>query len=60
MIRQSKAGEEVKNRRKKVAEGRVTGFKRSRATDPGFDEIDPAEFFDPEEFGVGRRDTQTP
>jgi hypothetical protein len=60
MIRQSREGKEVKNQAKKVAEGRVTGFKRSRATDTDVEEIDPAEFFDPEEFGVRRRDAQTP
>jgi hypothetical protein len=57
MIRQFKVGEEVKNRGEKVAEGRVTGFKRSRATDTGIEEIDPAKFIDPEEFGIRRRDT---
>jgi hypothetical protein len=61
MIRQSTEGEEVKNRRKKVAERRVMSCERKgQATDTGFEEIDPAEFFDPEEFGVGRRDTQKP
>jgi hypothetical protein len=59
MIRQSREGEEVKNRRKKVVEGRATGFERSRATDTGVDDIDPAECFDPEEFGVRRPDTRT-
>jgi hypothetical protein len=60
MIRQSREGEEVKNGRKQVAEGRVTGFERGRSTDTGFDEIDPAEFFDAEEFGVRRPDAQRP
>jgi len=53
-------GEEknAKQEQKKVAGRRITGSeKRDPATDTVLDEIDPADFFDPEEFGVRRRFT---
>jgi hypothetical protein len=60
MIRQFREGEGVKNRHENDAEGRVARFKRSRATDTDVKDIDPAEFLDPEDFGVRRRDRKTP
>jgi hypothetical protein len=50
-------GEEVKKWQKKVAERSATG---SQKNDPApdeltDDEIDPADLFDPEEFGIRRR-----
>jgi hypothetical protein len=53
MRHQSTGGGGQKNRQKKVADGAATG---SQKNDPApdeltDDEIDPADFFDPEEFG---------
>jgi hypothetical protein len=51
-------GEEknAKQEHKKVAALRITGSEKSDpATDTVFDEIEPADFFDPEEFGMRRR-----
>jgi len=46
---------EVKKSRQKVANGRETGVRNDiNPTDTGFEEIDPADFFDPEEFGIRR------
>jgi hypothetical protein len=47
-------GEEAKNRRKKVADRSATGFKNENAKwDLLMNEkIDPAQFFDPAEFGA--------
>jgi len=66
MIPKLPKGEEVRNSPKKVAGGRATGFEKGHEpTDSGFeawilwakaveeDDIDPADFFDPEEFGIG-------
>jgi hypothetical protein len=53
-------GEEknAKQEHKKVAGLRITGSeKHDPATDSVFNEIDPADFFDPEEFGIRRRFT---
>ena len=48
-------GEEVKKQHKKVAERRNSGGEeRAESTDTHPDEIDPADFFDPEEFGYRR------
>ena len=50
-------GEEknAKQEHKKVAGRRITGSQESdQATDTAFDEIDPADFIDPEEFGFRR------
>jgi hypothetical protein len=50
--------EEVKKWQKKVAARRNSGsHKHEPATDPVFDDIDPADFIDPEEFGFRRRFT---
>ncbi len=62
MIRQSGDRGEHKNRRKSAAHEARTGFeKRDRATADVLidDEIDPADFFDPEEFGIRRRDSHS-
>jgi hypothetical protein len=49
-------GEEAKKQHKKVAGRLKTGSEKSvPATDTVFDEIEPADFFDPEEFGVRLR-----
>jgi len=48
-------GEEVKKHPKKVAERRNSSAEeRAESTDTHPDEIDPADFFDPEEFGYRR------
>jgi hypothetical protein len=60
MRQQFKEGEQGKNRAKKVAAGATGCETKGNATDIGVDEIDPAEFFDPEEFGVRRREAQRP
>jgi hypothetical protein len=56
MIRQLGDEEEVKNWREKVAKRRITG---PGENDPDvtdvFEDIDPADFFDPEEFGLRPR-----
>jgi hypothetical protein len=57
MRHQSREGEESKKRLKRVAGGPKTGLEKSDLaadTSPD-DEIDPADFFDPEEFGIHRR-----
>jgi len=55
MIRQSGGETEQKKRRETVGRQGKTG---SRERDPGadtsFEEIDPVDFFDPEEFGIRR------
>ena len=51
-------GEEAKKEDKKVAGRRISGSERhDPATDTVFDEIEPADFFDPEEFGIRRKFT---
>ena len=57
MIQPLKGGEEVKKRRTLGAGGPDVGSQKpDPATDtPEEDDIDPAEFFDPEEFGYRRR-----
>jgi hypothetical protein len=51
-------GEEVKNPTKKVAVWRILGSEEHNpTTDTVFDDIDPADFIDPEEFGFSRRST---
>ena len=53
--------EEVTKARKKVAERRITGSEKSDPeTDTVFDEIDPADFIDPEEFGYRCRGFNAP
>jgi hypothetical protein len=48
---------EAKNGRRDDVERLETGSEESsRLTDTPADDIDPAEFFDPEEFGYRRRD----
>lgn len=49
-------GGEVKNRRKKVGGRRSTGSHRNEPAPDELtdDDIDPADFFDPEEFGFRR------
>ena len=56
MIRQFRAGKEPKKRSTSDAKQGKTGSEKSDpATDTPFDdEIDPADFFDPEEFGFRR------
>jgi hypothetical protein len=51
-------GEEVKKRKKKIAGRLTTGSQKNELASDALtdDEIDPADFFDPEEFGFGRRD----
>ena len=51
-------GEEVKKRDKKVVDRLKTGLQKNEPASDALtdDEIDPADFFDPEEFGLGRRD----
>jgi hypothetical protein len=47
--------EEAKKERKKVAARRISGPENDGpATDPDLSEIEPADFFDPEEFGYRR------
>jgi hypothetical protein len=49
-------GEERKKQHKKVTGREITGSGKSDpATDTDYQDIDPADFFDPEEFGVRRR-----
>jgi hypothetical protein len=55
MVRQSTTGEESKKRRHHAPDVLKTGSEELNPTDtPQDDEIDPAEFFDPEEFGIRR------
>jgi hypothetical protein len=57
MIRQSREQEEGKNERKKVAGRANSGSQKDQSpTDASiFDEIDPADFWDPEEFRIWRQ-----
>ena len=56
MIRQFKGSEEWKKELQQAAERLKTGSQEADATDtPEDGEIDPAEFFDPEEFGIRRK-----
>lgn len=56
MIRQSREAEEREKRHQHAPEALKTGSQEADPTDtPEDDEIDPAEFFDPEEFGVSRK-----
>jgi hypothetical protein len=49
-------GEEAKKDDKKVAGRRNSDAENhDPAIDPDLFEIEPADFFDPEEFGIGRR-----
>jgi hypothetical protein len=51
-------GEEVKKRKTKVGDRPTTGSQKNEpAAD---DDIDPADFFDPEEFRASRRDFTFP
>jgi hypothetical protein len=61
MIGQTADRREHKNRGKNAAGQPSTGLeKRGQTTDVLIDdEIDPADFFDPEEFGIRRRDQQS-
>ena len=55
MIRQSGADKEAKKRREYSGKRGKTDSQESNPTnDTPFDDIDPAEFFDPEEFGIRR------
>jgi hypothetical protein len=55
MIRQIGEEKERKKRRKPTAQSGLRA--RNLTPDPtACDEIDAADFFDPEEFGIGRRD----
>jgi hypothetical protein len=58
MIRQSGEAEEHQKSRKRRAE---TGFEEWNLTPDVVmdDEIDPADYFDPEEFGIRRRDLKS-
>ena len=49
-------GEEEKNRKKKVGDRPATGSHKNEPASDELtdDEIDPADFFDPEEFGFRR------
>jgi hypothetical protein len=63
MIPLSKTGGGPKKRRKRPGQAAETGFrKHDQSTDTLPDslieEIDPADFFDPEEFGMRHRDAQ--
>lgn len=59
MIRQSEGRGEVKKRQKRSGAAAHHGMRRVvHGHQEVVEDIDPAEFFDPEEFSVGRRDTQ--
>jgi hypothetical protein len=61
MRHQLEEGEETKKRDHKVAGRQISGAeKHELVTDTGFDEIEPADFFDPEEFGYRRRGFHAP
>jgi len=61
MIRQSMGGEDPQKRRKREGGGGPTGFRKENPVPEDMpEEIDPAEFFDPEEFGIRRRDAGKP
>jgi len=53
-------GEEVKKRKKKVVDRLKTGSQKNEPTPDALDddEIDPAHFFDPEEFDARGRDSK--
>jgi hypothetical protein len=55
-------GEEVKKRKKKVVDRLKTGSQKNGPASDALtdDEIDLADLFDPEEFGVGRRNLRSP
>jgi len=55
MIRQFRGPEDWKKELREAAERLKTGSQEADPTDTPEDEIDPAEFFDPEEFGVCRK-----
>jgi hypothetical protein len=56
MLRQFKAEEEREKRHHRALEALKTGSEEAHPTDtPEDDEIDPAEYFDPEEFGIRRK-----
>ena len=56
MRHQSGEGEEDKKRVKRLADGAKMGKEPGDPTDTNADDdIDPADFFDPEEFGFRRR-----
>jgi hypothetical protein len=55
MRHQSRNGEDRKKRLKPVTDGTKTGKEPGDQTDNADDDIDPADFFDPEEFGFLRR-----
>jgi len=55
MIRQSTEGEKGKKRHQPAAAQAKSGSVEPDPTDTAPDEIDPAEFFDPEEFGIRRK-----
>lgn len=64
MIRQLRGGEEFEKRHKRPDSRHQTCPTGSEQNDPTpedllVEEIDPAEFFDPEEFGVRRRDLRS-
>ena len=62
MIRQSMGGGNPEKRRERdVAGGTPTGFRKENPVPEEMPEdIDPAEFFDPEDFGIRRRDAGKP
>jgi hypothetical protein len=62
MRHQLAEGDEVKNRHKKVADRMETGSEKNAQTSDELtdDEIDPADFFDPEYFGYRRRGFHAP
>jgi hypothetical protein len=51
-------GEEVKKRKEKVADASANGSRKDEPAPDGLpdDDIDPADFIDPEEFHTSRRD----
>ena len=60
MKHQFRGEREVKNGLHNEAERVKTGSRESDpATDTPFEEVDPAEFFDPEEFGIRRPDSRS-
>ena len=59
MLRQLTDGGELKKFKKRVADRHSTGSQKSESADTLVDEeIDPAEFFDPEEFGIKGRQSE--
>jgi hypothetical protein len=57
MSHQFERGGEHKNRLKPATERLKTGSQKSdQAIDTFVDDVDPADFFVPEEFGIRRRD----